>query len=181
MLFTYDPVTMEDKSVDIQIEELLKAIKAFPDIQFIITKSNADLGGARINELLDKAGTVTENLHVFSSLGVRRYLSLMKYCEFVLGNSSSGIIETPAFHVATVNIGDRQRGRLQPESIINCGENALEIREAISVALSAEHREKCKNVISLYGQGDAAEKIAQKAYEVVMNENIDLKKSFYDL
>ena len=105
----------------------------------------------------------------------------MKYCEFVLGNSSSCIIEIPAFHVATVNIGDRQRGRLQSESIINCGENASEIREAISVALSAEHREKCKNVISLYGQGDAAENIAQKTYEVVMNENIDLKKAFYDL
>ena len=180
-LCTYHPVTMDDKNVDIQIEELLKAIKAFPDIQFIVTKSNADLGGARINELLDKAEVVTENLHVFSSLGVRRYLSLMKYSEFVLGNSSSGIIETPAFHVATVNIGDRQRGRLQSESIINCGESAAEIQAAIDKAISDEHREKCRKVVSLYGKGDAGENIAQKAYEVVMNETIDLKKSFYDL
>ena len=180
-LCTYHPVTMDEKSVDIQIEELISAIKSFPDIQFVVTKSNSDLGGARINELLDKADADIENIHVFSSLGVRRYLSLMKYCEFVLGNSSSGIIETPAFHVGTVNIGDRQRGRLQSESIINCGESASEIKEAIRVAMSAEHREMCKKVISSYGKGDTAEKIAQKAYEVVMNENIDLKKVFYNL
>ena len=89
-------------------------------MEFIITKSNADQGGARINKLLEYAEKEIENLHVFTSLGVRRYLSLMKYAEFVLGNSSSGIIETPAFRIPTVNIGNRQKGRLQSESIINC-------------------------------------------------------------
>ena len=146
-LCTYHPVTMEGGSVDGQIAEFLEAIKALPDLEFIVTKSNADQGGARINELLDQAAQEIENLHVYTSLGVRRYLSLMKYAEFVLGNSSSGIIETPAFHVPTVNIGDRQRGRLQ----------------------------------AMYGSGNAGERIAAKAIEVVEQGPIDLKKKFYDL
>ena len=180
-LCTYHPVTMEEGSVDGQIKEFLKVIKAFPDIQFIVTKSNADQGGAKINALLDEAEQEIDNLHVFTSLGVRRYLTLMKYAEFVLGNSSSGIIETPAFKVPTVNIGDRQRGRLQSESIINCGSNEKNIVEAIFKAMSDGHKEICKSVISPYGDGHSAEKIAKKTVEIVMNGRIDLKKKFYDL
>lgn len=178
---TYHPVTMDNGDVHKQINEFLAAIKAFPDIQFIVTKSNADQGGAKINELLDKANEEISNIHVFASLGVRRYLSLMRNAEFVLGNSSSGIIETPAFHIPTVNIGDRQRGRLQSESIINCGEIAEEIIDAIYKAESLQFRSLCKDVISPYGDGHAAEKIAKKIYEVVSCGKIDLKKKFYDI
>ncbi|WP_072524750.1 UDP-N-acetylglucosamine 2-epimerase [Clostridium sp. Marseille-P3244] len=178
---TYHPVTMEGGSVDKQIAHFLGAIKSFPEIKFIVTKSNADQGGARINELLDKANEEIDNIHVFSSLGVRRYLSLMRYAEFVLGNSSSGIIETPAFHIPTVNIGDRQRGRLQSESIINCGTDKDSIINAILVALSDKHRAVCKEVISPYGDGNAAQQIAKKTIEKVINGRIDLKKKFYDL
>ena len=178
---TYHPVTMEGGRVDIQIDGFLKAIKLYPEIQFIVTKSNADQGGGRINKLLDKAEKDIENMHVFTSLGVRRYLSLMRYAEFVLGNSSSGIIETPAFHVPTVNIGDRQKGRLQSESIINCGVTTVEIVDAINEALSDAHKEICRNVISPYGDGHAAEKIAKKSIEEIQRETIDLKKKFYDL
>ena len=180
-LCTYHPVTMEGGSVNAKIEEFLKAIKAFPDLQFIVTKSNADQGGARINELLDAAGKEIENLHVYTSLGIRRYLSLMKYAEFVLGNSSSGIIETPAFNVPTVNIGDRQRGRLQSESIVNCGIATKDIVAAIKRAMSPDHHKVCEKVISPYGDGHAAERIADKAVEIVMGGNIDLKKRFYDI
>ncbi len=180
-LCTYHPVTMEGGSVEIQIEEFLDAIKMFPDLQFFVTKSNADQGGARINELLDVAERDVENLHVFSSLGVRRYLSLMKYSEFVLGNSSSGIIETPVFHIPTVNIGDRQRGRLQADSIINCGSAQKEIIDAMKVALSDRHKIKCKTVVSHYGDGHAAERIAEKSVEFVISGKIDLKKKFYDI
>jgi len=178
---TYHPVTMEGSNVDDQIGEFLEAIEAFPEIQFIVTKSNADQGGARINALLDEAEKRISNLHVFTSLGIRRYLSLMKYAEFVLGNSSSGIIETPAFHVPTVNIGDRQRGRLQSESIINCGTAAESIVAAIKHAMSGEHHQICEKVISPYGDGHAAELIAEKAVEIVLAGNIDLKKKFFDL
>lgn len=179
-LCTYHPVTMEDGKIDDQIKELFKAIIHFPGIQFIITKSNADHGGARINEMLNKAEREIDNLSVFTSLGAHRYLSLMKYAEFVLGNSSSGIIEAPAFHIPTVNVGDRQRGRLQSESIINCGTAAYEIVKAINEALSDKHKAICQRIVSPYGDGYAAEKIAKKIIEVVLNWKIDLKKKFYD-
>lgn len=181
VLCTYHPATMEGESVDEQIKGLLGAIKCFPAFQFIVTKSNADQGGARINELLDKAEQEVDNLHVFTSLGIRRYLSLMKYSEFVLGNSSSGIIETPTFGVPTVNIGDRQRGRLQSESVINCGTGKEEICKAIKIVLSDDHKQVCKLVKNHYGDGHAAEQIAQTSVETVMRENIDLKKKFFDL
>lgn len=180
-LCTYHPVTMEDGGVDRQIEEFLNAIRAFPEIQFIVTKSNADQGGARINLLLDEAQQDINNLHVFTSLGVKRYLSLMKYAEFVLGNSSSGIVEAPAFHVPTLNIGDRQRGRLQSESIVNCGTSNDDIIFGIRRAMNKEHRDICKTVVSPYGDGHAAERIANEAIKIVMKGNIDLKKRFYDI
>ena len=178
---TYHPVTMEDGSVDKQIDEFLNAIHHFPDIQFIITKSNADQGGARINELLDRAAQTMNNIHVFASLGIRRYLSLMKHSEFVLGNSSSGIIETPAFHIPTVNIGDRQKGRLQSSSIINCNPDRSSIIDAINIAMSDQHKKLCKTIVSPYGDGHAAKRIAAKAIDVVLTSNINLKKKFYDM
>ena len=178
-LCTYHPVTMENGDVDMQIKNFLQAVASFPDLQFIVTKSNADQGGARINELLDEAEAGIPNLHVFASLGAKRYLSLMKYAEFVIGNSSSGIIETPAFHIPTVNIGDRQRGRLRTESIIDCGFHSEDIAKAVSIALSAEHRAKCLQAESPYGDGHASEKIASKMVSTIFYERIDLRKKFY--
>lgn len=178
---TYHPVTMENGNLDEQMKNFLQAIQHFKSIQFIVTKSNADQGGMRINEILDEAEKDIPNLHVFTSLGVKRYLSLMKYSEFVLGNSSSGIIETPAFGVPTVNIGDRQKGRLQSESTINCEIYKNDIIDAIEKSLSPEHKEVCKHVVSPYGDGHAADRIAEKAYQVVIDGSINLKKKFYDL
>lgn len=180
-LCTYHPVTMENFKIEKEISDFLTALKEFPEIEFIITKSNADQGGAQINALLDTAEKSIKNVHVFSSLGVVRYLSLMKYAMFVLGNSSSGIIETPVFHIPTVNIGDRQKGRLQSESTINCGAGTKNIVNAIKTALSDEYKEICKTVLSPYGSGCAAEQIAEKIVSVVTDEKIDLKKKFYDL
>ena len=180
-LCTYHPVTMEGGSVDEQIAEFLEVIRQTEDLAFIVTKSNADQGGARINQLLDEAEKEIENLHVYTSLGVRRYLSLMRYAELVLGNSSSGIIETPAFHVPTVNIGDRQRGRLQAASIINCAEDSASIAAAVKKARSPEFREICQKTAGLYGTGNAGEQIAAKMIEVVEQDSIDLKKKFYNL
>lgn len=180
-LCTYHPVTLENDCVDIQIEELIKAISSFPEIQFLITKSNADHLGSRINNLLDELAQKHDNIHVYTSLGMKRYLSLMKYAEFVIGNSSSGIIEAPAFNVPTVNIGDRQRGRLQSDSIINCTCISEDIIGTIKRALSENHKKICLNVKSPYGDGHASEKIAKKVYEIVMLNTIDLKKKFYNL
>jgi GDP/UDP-N,N'-diacetylbacillosamine 2-epimerase (hydrolysing) len=178
---TYHPVTMEDGCVDDQVNEFVEAIKAYPQLNFIVTKSNADQGGARINELLDEAEKAVDNLHVFTSLGIHRYLSLMKHAEFVFGNSSSGIIEAPAFKVPTVNIGDRQRGRLQSASIINCKADRKSMILAMERAMGDKHRAICKTVISPYGSGNAGEKIARKTVDMVLNGKIDLKKKFYDI
>lgn len=176
---TYHPVTMEKSGVAEQIDAFLKALKVFPEIEFIVTKSNADQGGAEINSILDRAENEINNLHVFKSLGVKRYLSLMKYAEFVLGNSSSGIIETPAFHIPTVNIGDRQKGRLQVESIINCKSDTNSVVKAIKYALTNEMKTKCRFISNPYGDGNAAANIAKKIFEVLQKDKIDLKKSFY--
>ena len=180
-LCTYHPVTMDTGNTAEKIESFLEAIGQFPELQFIVTKSNADQGGAQINELLDRAEKTTRNLHVFSSLGVKRYLSLMRHAEFVLGNSSSGIIETPAFHIPTVNIGDRQRGRLQSANIVNCPDDTASIVSAIRTAMSEKHKVLCQSVINPYGDGHAAEHIAAKCLETVLNGPIDLKKKFYHL
>ncbi len=180
-LCTYHPVTMENIDVHTQMSDFLNAIKAFPELVFIVTKSNADQGGAEINAILDEAEKMIPNLHVFTSLGVKRYLSLMKYAEFVLGNSSSGIIETPAFHIPTVNIGDRQKGRLQVESILNADCDCASIVSMIKQAMCEEFKQICKKTISPYGDGTSAIRIAKKIYEVIQNEKIDLKKRFYNV
>lgn len=179
-LCTYHPVTMDNSDVDEMIYNFLEAIKHTPEIEFIVTKSNADQGGTHINELLDASQSDIRNLHVFTSLGAVRYLSLMKFAEFVIGNSSSGIIEAPAFRIPTINIGDRQRGRLQSKSIINCSTDSESIIAAIKKARSSIFKEICKTVISPYGDGHAAEHIASKIIDVVNEDKIDLKKKFYD-
>lgn len=179
-LCTYHPVSLEAGDIRVQINEFLNAIRAFPDIDFIATKSNADQGGEIINKLLDQAEENIPNLHVFTSLGARRYLSLMRYAQFVLGNSSSGIIETPALHVPTVNIGDRQRGRLRAESIIDCPPDKASIINAIKQAMSDEMKARCRSVVSPYGDGRAGPRIAEKSLEV-LRQGIDLKKKFYDI
>jgi len=178
---TYHPVTMDKGGIEDKISSFMEAVKSFPELQFIVTKSNSDQGGTVINSLLDSAAETIDNLHVFTSLGAKRYLSLMRHAEFVLGNSSSGIYETPAFHIPTVNIGDRQRGRLQTASIINCGETTQEIIEAINKALSTEFKNSCRDVQSFYGNGDASVKIASKSFEVIKEGRIDLKKKYFDL
>lgn len=179
---TYHPVTMEEEGVECDIKNLIAIIEEYSHIQFIVTKSNADQGGEKINRMLDEADNDIDNLHVFSSLGIVRYLSLMRYAEFVLGNSSSGIIETPAFKVPTVNIGDRQRGRLQSESIINCNSDKESIKNAIDKALSNEFKEVCRHVKSPYGDGNAAVQIASKIVSVIQeSSSIDLKKKFFDI
>jgi GDP/UDP-N,N'-diacetylbacillosamine 2-epimerase (hydrolysing) len=160
--------------------EFINAIKAYPNISFIITKSNADKGGDVINSILDREEKKISNIYVFASLGAKRYLSLMKYAEFVIGNSSSGIVETPAMHIPTVNIGDRQKGRLQSESTINCGTSCKEIIGAIEKAMSSEMKSIAAKVESPYGDGNAVEKMTDIILETIKHP-IDLKKKFYNL
>ena len=180
-LCTYHPVTMEKGLLDKEIKDFLDAIAATNNMQFIVTMSNSDMGGESINARLVDSDRLIDNLHVFSSLGVVRYLSLMKYAEFVMGNSSSGLYEAPIFHVPTINIGDRQKGRLRAASVIDCKPDKRSILSAISLATSTEFKNSCQHIESIYGDGHAAEKISAKIIETVSNGEINLEKKFFDI
>ena len=118
---TYHPVTLEDNTAKEQIQNLLRALDSFASLKIIFTKANADAGGRIINQMIDQYATEhPEKCIVFTSMGQVRYLSAVSAADVVIGNSSSGLSEVPTFHVPTVNIGDRQRGRMCGETIISC-------------------------------------------------------------
>ena len=180
-LVTFHPVTLEHEDASIQMKELMDAMLSFEDMFFIVTKSNADAGGQKINDMWDEFEKKYPNkIKVVFSLGLIRYLSAMKYCEAVIGNSSSGILEAPVMRVPTINIGDRQKGRIQTESIINCGMNKNEIISAMNKAFSKEFHDKIKDMPCIYGDGKTSERIIEKIRES-FEKGIDLKKKFNDI
>ncbi|NLA76489.1 MAG: UDP-N-acetylglucosamine 2-epimerase (hydrolyzing) [Clostridiales bacterium] len=180
-LVTFHPVTLEAASAAKQFEELEKALEYFDDMEFIITKANADAGGRTINDMIDKFCEGHQNIVAFASLGMTRYLSAMKQCSVVIGNSSSGIIEAPSFKVTTVNIGIRQKGRMQAMSVINCGCRREYIINAIKKARSETFAKILPHVINPYGDGNTSQKIAEILERVFEEGNISLEKEFYDV
>lgn len=179
-LVTLHPTTLEKSTAEAQINILLEALDKFPQYQVIFTKTNADTDGRIINQKIENY--VKQNASrccVFDSLGQLRYLSAVKNCEAVIGNSSSGLLEVPFLRKPTVNIGIRQRGRLKAESVIDCSFTTEEITAAIEKALSTEFKEKIVNIPMLYGDGNTSEKIV----EVLKTMNLDkiIIKQFYDL
>ncbi|MBO4808164.1 MAG: UDP-N-acetylglucosamine 2-epimerase (hydrolyzing) [Lachnospiraceae bacterium] len=177
---TYHPTTIGENDIEAEMAGLISAISEFSDMEFIVTKSNSDLGGAMINDIWEKAASTHPNIHLFASLGMRRYLSLLKNAEFMLGNSSSGIIEAPAMHIPTVNIGDRQRGRLRSESILNCRTSKDDIVLAMRKALSDDMKQTAKEADCPFGDGHAAEGIVEQSLKT-LKTGIDLKKTFKDI
>jgi GDP/UDP-N,N'-diacetylbacillosamine 2-epimerase (hydrolysing) len=177
---TYHPVTLENNSSEKQIESLLEVCKEYKDLEFIFTKANADAEGRIINQYIDRYARENENIFAFTSLGMRNYLSALKYCKVVIGNSSSGIVEAPSFGIPTVNIGDRQKGRIQASSVINCEPNKESIRKALDLALSNEFIEKAKKTVNPYGDGDTSNKVVEVIKDYLINDKINLKKKFYD-
>lgn len=178
---TFHPVTLENNTSEQQLNELLAACEAYPEMQFIFTKANADNGGNEINILLEKYAQTHSNTICVSSLGAIRYLSALKYAEFVIGNSSSGITEAPSMLLPTINIGDRQRGRIQAESIINCEPQKEKILEAIEKALSPDFKAFCRTVKNPNGDGNTTRKIIQIVKDFQKKKVVDLKKKFYDI
>lgn len=174
---TFHPVTLEKATAEQQVRELLVAMRQREDLFFLITKANSDAGGRRINELLEAETEKCSNMELVASLGMKRYLSAVKYAKFVLGNSSSGIIEAPALQVPTVNIGDRQQGRIQAKSIVNCQPERTSILTAIDRVLGMQGMV----FNNPYGDGHTSEKIVEILKEYMSLEHIDLKKKFYDL
>ncbi len=177
---TFHPVTLENNSSDKQIESILEVCKKLNNLSFIFTKANADAEGRIINHLIDKYAQDYDNIFAFTSLGMRRYLSVLKYCSMVIGNSSSGLLEAPSFGIPTINIGDRQKGRLQADSVINCEPTKVEITESINLALSDEFVQKAKKTVNPYGNGDTSNKVVEVIKDYLFNDKIDLKKKFYD-
>lgn len=181
-LLTFHPVTLENSTGEEQFKNILQALDVFDDLQVIITKANSDMGGSIINKLIDKCvGENGDKYRAFESLGQQRYLSAIKYCDFVIGNSSSGIIEVPTFKKPTINIGDRQKGRIQAKSIINCEPIKSEIISSINKALSDEFIASLVNMGNPYGQGDTSDAIILEINKFLDTNTFSLKKQFYNL
>lgn len=178
---TFHPVTLEKNTAKKQIEEVLSALDERSQYQYIITKANADYGNLEINESIDDFVSTRENCVAYESLGIKRYLSLLKYSSGVIGNSSSGIVEAPVMKIPTINIGDRQKGRLKADSIIDCNPVKDEILAAIDKSQNDEFKSICKDTVSLYGIGDTSEKIVETIKDFLINDKINLKKKFYDV
>lgn len=182
VVVTYHPVTLENNTVEEQFLNLLKVLDRNPKIRMIFTKANADTNGRIVNELIDKyAAQNSERACAFVSLGQKRYLSALKYCRIVIGNSSSGIIEAPSFGKPIINIGDRQKGRICADSVINCGYTQQEIQQAMETALTEEFENKARNCRNPYEKENTAANIISVIKDYLLNDKINLKKRFYDL
>lgn len=181
-IVTFHSITLEKDCGIGQFDQLIEALNAFPNISFIITKANADAGGARINKSIDEYAKRHSNVVAVTSLGIRRYLSAVKESAVVIGNSSSGVIEVPCLHVPTVNIGDRQRGRYMPASVLCCKPEKNAIIEAINRAFSDEFYQKVQNMTNPFGTGETSKKITEIIHSIFEEEgNIDIVKTFYDI
>lgn len=178
---TFHPTTLEAEQAGIQCGELLNALEFYGNMNFIFTKANADANGQVINRMIDTYVASHSNAMAVDSLGVLRYLSAVKYASMVIGNSSSGIIEVPSFKVPTVNIGDRQKGRIRAESVIDCEPVRESICWGIEKAMSRDFVERIKDVQNPYGTGNTCERIVSIIKEKLKEENIVLKKKFYDI
>jgi len=173
-LFTYHPVTLAKNDIAHDLEVILSILEAF-SFNILFTYANADKGGRVINQKIEQFCKIQPSKYkVVKSLGQVKYLSAMKNVDLLIGNTSSGIIEAASFKKPVVNIGDRQKGRLRGENVIDCNLNTLQ--ESIKLALSSSFRNKIKNMNNIYGTGSAADFIVDK----LTNEPISVIKKFRD-
>jgi len=179
LLITFHPVTLEGASSQQQMAELLTALGELTDTNLIFTMPNADTGGRELAAMVDAFVSSHGNARVYASLGQLRYLSCMQYVDGVVGNSSSGLAEAPSMGVGTINIGDRQKGRLSASSVIDCAPTASGIREALVKLYDPAFRAALGQTVNPYGNGGASKKIVE-ALSTYPIDNL-LKKSFYDI
>ena len=180
LIITFHPATLENSTSQKQFQNLLDVLDELKDTTLIFTKANSDTDGRVINQMIDYY--VNDNGHkavAFTSLGQLRYLSALQYVDAMVGNSSSGIIEAPSFKIGTINIGDRQKGRIRSDSIIDCSPGHNSIKKAFEQLYSNEFKEKVQSTSNIYGDGTTSEKI----YKVLKTYDLSeiLKKSFFDL
>jgi len=179
LLITFHPVTRDKDSSVQQMSELLDALSMLTNTHLIFTMPNADVCGKTLARMVDNFVENNLNAYAFSSLGQLRYLSCVKHVDGVVGNSSSGIIEVPTLRKGTVNIGDRQLGRIKAESIIDCEPNRDSICEAIRILYSEIFRQKLTKMENPYGSGGASHNITQILEDLPLKMSV--KKNFYDL
>jgi GDP/UDP-N,N'-diacetylbacillosamine 2-epimerase (hydrolysing) len=180
LIVTFHPATFEKNTAEKQFCELLDFVDELENTNIIFTGSNSDTDGKIINKLINNyVSKNPKKATFFVSLGQLRYLSALQYVDAMVGNSSSGLTEAPSFKIATINIGDRQKGRTKAKNVINCEPKKAEIKKAYDKSLTKEFQEELKKVKNPYGSGGASKKIV----EIIKKTNIDniLKKSFYDL
>ncbi|HEY2918564.1 MAG TPA: UDP-N-acetylglucosamine 2-epimerase [Candidatus Binatia bacterium] len=178
LLITFHPVTLENATSKQQMAELLASLEELDDTHLIFTMPNADSDGRVLFKMIENFVAGHTNARAYSSLGQLRYLSCIRHVDGVVGNSSSGLAEVPSFGKGTINIGDRQRGRLKAESVIDCKPDRQSIAAALQQLYSPAFQVTLKSVRNLYGEGGASEKIVQ----VLRDSSLEtiLKKSFYD-
>ncbi len=180
ILVTYHPVTLEDNTSTDQFLELLYAIDELDETNIIFTKANSDTGGRIINQLIDEyVAKNNSKAIVFTSLGQLRYLSAMQYIDAIVGNSSSGLIEAPTFNIGSINIGDRQKGRLKSDSVIDCLPNRESIKKAFEKLYSKRFQSSIKVAKNPYGDNCASIRIIE-VLKTIELKNI-LKKEFFNI
>jgi GDP/UDP-N,N'-diacetylbacillosamine 2-epimerase (hydrolysing) len=180
LLITFHPVTLEGEiSSGQQMDELLAALGELDDTHLLFTMPNGDTGGRELAAMVNQFAATRQNVRVYTSLGQLRYLSCMKYVDAVVGNSSSGLAEAPSMGIATIDIGDRQKGRLSASSVINCEPTQQSISRALSTVFDPSFRSTLTSAKNPYGSGGASKKIA----EIIKNHDLKdlLKKSFFNL
>lgn len=180
VVVTFHPVTLEHNTTAEQFDNILNALEHFREYLIIFTMANADTDGRIINQKIEKyTREHRDRALAFASLGMVRYLSALKYCEMVIGNSSSGIVEAPSLKIPTVNIGDRQLGRVKASSVIDCGNSMGEIVDAINRAkkLKAEGLHAIDNP---YEKEDTSGEIYSIVRKVLLN-GVEMKKGFFDI
>jgi GDP/UDP-N,N'-diacetylbacillosamine 2-epimerase (hydrolysing) len=180
ILVTFHPVTLEHSTAKEQFTELLNAIDTLVDTNIIFTKANSDTDGRVINQMIDEYVSKNHDKVVgFTSLGQLRYLSALQYVDAMVGNSSSGLAEAPTFKIGTINIGDRQKGRIMADSVISADPNIESIRDAFVKLHSSEFQKVLAETDNPYGNGGASKKIKDIIKKVSLDDI--LKKSFYDI
>lgn len=181
IMITYHPATLETLTAGEQFRNILNVIDKHKELSVIFSKANSDTDGRIINQMIDDfAAENSDRCKAYTSLGQVRYLSTLQFCAAVVGNSSSGIIEAPSFGIPTVNIGDRQKGRVRAESVIDCGNSVQEIEDALKTALSHEFKDKLADIKNPYEKAGTSDMIVQTISDA-LEKGIDIKKKFYDL
>jgi len=178
LLVTFHPVTLESHTAAEQFQALLNALDTLEDTHIIFTKANSDTDGRIINTMIDTYVSHNTKAVAFVSMGQLRYLSALQFVDAVVGNSSSGLLEAPSFHIGTINIGDRQKGRLKALNVIDCEPIQEAICESLTKLYTAEFQQQLSTVQNPYGEGGAVEKIIHLLKNTALSDL--LKKSFYD-